>query len=105
EDLSLEQKYLLTNLVGKRSQISFVTLEDQLSDIYVDEKYTIAASYRLLLPDLLPEYQKIIYIDCDMIVRNNLAKLYREIDLEGSYFGGVFEATLDFQLPHMKAID
>ena len=95
-----EQLHLLG---GDRVCYSFLNLEGQLGDIYIDEKYSIAASYRLLLPDLLPEYEKVMYIDCDVVVRNDLAKLFREVDLGDHYLAGVYEATLDFQIAHMEA--
>lgn len=104
EPISEKKKAELSALNESRLHFSFFDLTGKLSDIYVDEKYTIAASYRLLLPDLLPEYNKVIYIDCDVIVRNNLAKLYWETDLGNNYLAGVFEATLDFQMLHMQAI-
>lgn len=104
EPLPEEMKEKLNRLDNNRLCFSFMNLEGKLTDIYVDEKYTIAASYRLLLPDLLPEYKKVLYIDCDVVVRNDLAKLYRETDLGNNYLAGVFEATLDFQLTHMNAI-
>jgi UDP-glucose:(galactosyl)LPS alpha-1,2-glucosyltransferase len=82
----------------------FINLKGQLSDIYVDKKYTVAASYRLLLPELLPEYDKILYVDCDIIVRNNLAQLFNSVDLKDNYLAGVYESTLDFQIPHLNNI-
>lgn len=98
----MEQKLRL--LGGERMDFTFLNLEGKLTDIYVNEKYTVAASYRLLLPELLPEKDKIMYIDCDVIVRNNLAELYRKVDLKDNYMAGIFEATLDIQLPHMQEI-
>jgi len=104
EDLPDEMKQKLRTLGGGRMDFMFLNLEGKLTDIYVDPKYTVAASYRLLLPELLPEYDKVVYIDCDVAVRNNLAALYRNIDLGDNYLAAVFEATLDFQLPHLNAI-
>lgn len=104
EDLPKDLKELLVNLGGDRCRFSFISLAGKLQDIYVDEKYTVAASFRLLLPDLLPLYDKVLYVDCDMIVRNNLSELYRAIDLQDSYLAGVFETTLDFQQEHIRAI-
>ena len=98
----LKQKIQLTG--GERARFSFVNLQGKLSDIYVDEKYTVAASYRLLLPDLLPEYDKVMYIDCDVVVRNNLAKLYRSVELGNNYLAAVFEAPMDFQEEHLRKI-
>lgn len=57
-----------------------------------------------MLPELLPEYEKVIYVDCDVVIRNNLARLYREVDLKDNYLAGVFEAPLDFQLSHIQAL-
>ena len=104
EELPERLKQKIQIIGGGRAQYSFVNLKGRLKDIYVDEKYTEAASYRLLLPDLLPEYDKVIYIDCDVIVRNDLAKLYHNTDLGDNYLAAVFEAPLDFQVERFKAI-
>lgn len=37
--------------------------------------------YRLLIPELLPQYDKVIYIDTDVILKNDLADVYN-INLE-----------------------
>ncbi|MCT4141572.1 glycosyltransferase family 8 protein [Elizabethkingia anophelis] len=104
EDISSKMKEELQRLGGCRIQYSFINLTGKLQDIYVDERYTVAASYRLLLPDLLPEYSKVLYIDCDVVVRNDLAKLYKETELGDNYLAGVYEATLDFQIPYLESI-
>ncbi|MDR0542773.1 MAG: glycosyltransferase family 8 protein [Dysgonamonadaceae bacterium] len=93
------------HLVGNRyARFSFINLQGMLPDIYVDEKYTVAASFRLLLPDLLPEYDKVMYIDCDVAVRNDLALLYRSVELGDNYLAAVFEAPMDFQEEHLRNI-
>ncbi|PVH25831.1 glycosyltransferase family 8 protein [Sphingobacterium corticibacter] len=105
EELNDEMRNSLAELIGPTNTLSFLNLAGKIADdIYVDEKYTVAANYRLLLPDLLPEFDTIIYIDCDIIVRNDLAELFHSVDLTGHYMAGVFEATLDFQKEHMLAI-
>ncbi|MDV3952007.1 stress protein [Elizabethkingia anophelis] len=104
EELPERMKDKLKRLGGDRICYSFINLTGKLHDIYIDERYTVAASYRLLLPDLLPEYNKVLYIDCDVIVRSNLAKLYKELDLGTHYLGAVFEASLDFQISYLESI-
>ena len=42
------------------------------------------------LCDLIPEYDKIIYLDGDVVVRGDLTELYN-VDLKGSYAAGVKE--------------
>lgn len=101
------QKHVVSKfekLVGDRATFSFINMVGQLTDIYIDEKYTVAASYRLLLPALLPQFDKAIYVDCDIIVRNNLAKLFRSVDLDKYYMAGVFETTLPEQVEHLDNI-
>lgn len=87
-----------------RVSFTFINLEKKLQDVYVDKRYTIAASYRLLLPELLPQYDKVIYSDCDMIIRNDLAKLYHSVDLQDKYLGVVFESPLDFQEKNIRQL-
>ena len=49
---------------------------------------TSAAYYRLLIPELIPEYDKVLYSDVDVIFREDLSRYYN-IDVEGYYFAGV----------------
>ena len=104
EELPERLKQKIQQIGGECACYSFVNLKGRLQDIYVDTKYTEAASYRLLLPDLLPEYEKVLYIDCDVIVRNDLARLYYSTELGTHYLAAVFEAPADFQIEHLKAI-
>lgn len=102
--LTTEMENQLRGLSADRLRFTFCDLTDRLQGIYVDQRYTIAASYRLLLPELLPEYQKVIYLDCDIIIRQDLARLYQQIDLQTDYLGAVFEATLPFQEPYVRSL-
>lgn len=38
--------------------------------------FTVAAYYRLFIASLFPQYKKIIYLDCDLIVTGDISKLY-----------------------------
>ena len=46
------------------------------------------AYYRLLSPELIPEYDKLLYSDVDVIIREDLSKYYN-IDLGENYFAAV----------------
>lgn len=104
EDLPIWQVEEMGNLGRGKASFRFINLRGALGDVYVDPRYSEAASYRLLLPDLLPDYDKILYIDCDVVVRQDLTALYESIELGDNYLAGVFEATLDHQISHMVAI-
>lgn len=55
---------------------------------------TTAAYYRLLAADLIPEYNKVIYADVDMVFRMDLSALYR-MDLRDNYYGAVYALGLN----------
>lgn len=50
---------------------------------------TVAAYYRLLIPELIPEYDKILYMDVDIIFRDDLFEIYDSTAMEGYYVAGV----------------
>ena len=54
----------------------------QISDAFFENwpemRWSRAAYYRLILPDLLPDLEKIIYFDCDLTLLDDPGKLYDE---------------------------
>lgn len=38
--------------------------------------YTQTTYYRLFIPSMYPQYDKVLYLDCDIVVRSDVAKLY-----------------------------
>ena len=100
------------------SKISFAdTLLTKISDIYdnckvtfrevdsyFDSSYEIrgitsSTYYRLIIPDMIPEYDKILYSDVDVIFRDDLSMFYNT-DLTGYYLGGVDDCS--FLRPDMQ---
>lgn len=104
EDIPQRQQDKLTALGGGRLTFKYLNLNGRLKDVYTDPRYSEAASYRLLLPDLLPEYDKVAYIDCDVVVRNDIAELYEKTDLGDNYLGVIYEAAIEGQAERWKAI-
>lgn len=58
---------------------------------------TTSAYYRLLIPELIPEYDKIIYSDVDVIFRSDLFSIFNSTNLKGYYFAGV--NSLSYLIP------
>lgn len=94
----------LVRLGEGRLSFRYLPLKGRLEGIYTDPRYTEAASFRLLLPELLPEYDKILYIDCDVIVRQDVGKLYNETELGDKWLGVVFEAPIEQQAERFRAL-
>lgn len=103
-EVSDREQNIMKSLSEDRLVFSFINMETFSLDIDVDERFTIATYYRLLLPDILLEYDKVIYLDCDIVVRQNMAELYRNTIITPYYLAGVYEATLDFQEEYILSI-
>lgn len=69
-------------------RITFRTVEGEFIGAYEIRGIPETAYYRLLAPELIPEYDKILYSDVDVIFREDLSNYY-DIDLGENYFAGV----------------
>ena len=68
--------------------ITYRTIGDEFDNAFEVRGITTPAYYRLLIPELIPEYDKIIYSDVDVIFREDLHYLY-QTDLDDNYLGAV----------------
>lgn len=77
--------------------INFVKINDNLFDDYKNVKthayLSLPAYYRLKAASLLPDVDRIIYFDCDIVVNSSLEELFN-MDLEGLAIGGVSDIKL-----------
>lgn len=66
-----------------------------------------AAYFRLLIPEIIREYDKCIYLDCDIIVHGDLRELY-EIEIENYYLAGVRDCHViedtPFEIKHQQVL-
>lgn len=69
--------------------VELVDMKDSFNSTYIISDYiTRATYYRLLLPSILSGYDKILYLDGDIIVRKDLWDMY-STDLQDNYIGAV----------------
>lgn len=48
-------------------------IKSQLKNVY---HFSIVTYYRLFIASLFPQYEKILYLDCDLVVLGDISKLY-----------------------------
>lgn len=66
----------------------------KLSDcMHCRDYYTSAIYYRLLIPELFPQYDKVLYMDCDTVALTDIANLYL-IDIGDNYIGAVADQAV-----------
>ena len=91
--------------------IDFVNISKEVEDIKEKFKnvyhFSVVTYYRLFIASLFPQYDKIVYLDCDLVVVGDISELYHT-DLEGCIFGACPEQfvqnTPEFRLYADKAL-
>jgi lipopolysaccharide biosynthesis glycosyltransferase len=67
-------------------------------DLRIDERLSRSCYLRLLIDTALPaDIEKVIYLDCDMIVESDLSQLWRQ-----KFAGAIILAVRDFGYPTIK---
>lgn len=63
-------------------------VEKELKLMYTNFHFSKEMFYRILIPELFPQYEKAIYLDSDICVLGDISEFYN-IDLEGNILGGI----------------
>ena len=69
--------------------LHFRTVDDTFDKSFQIRGITPATYYRLMIPEYVPEYEKIIYSDVDVIFREDLYQWYSETVFNNEYVAGV----------------
>lgn len=65
--------------------ITFIEIENRFVNSYSISHITQATYYRLLIPELIPMYDRIFYSDVDIIFKEGLSSLYRNTNIDNYY--------------------
>jgi lipopolysaccharide biosynthesis glycosyltransferase len=84
-----ELEAMTTDLGGRL--VVHADLEHEVSDLPVMDRIPAVMWYRVFLPQLLPMLDRVLYLDCDTLVVDDLSELW-DLDLEGRYLGAVNNA-------------
>lgn len=79
--ISSENKNKILNSLEqfKNKKINFIKVDQEIFKNIIPFLHINQTSfYRLLLPNILPKIKKIIYFDCDLLILNDISKLYQE---------------------------
>ena len=78
-------------------RVSFHDVSERIEKIvnvlHCRDYYTPAIFYRLFIPDLFPQYDKAIYLDCDTVLCADIAQLY-DIDIKDNLIGAVADQAV-----------
>ncbi|MBE5746211.1 MAG: glycosyltransferase family 8 protein [Clostridiales bacterium] len=94
DGISDENKIKLQEVLTNNSKLIFDDMSQYVSRIKerlnstLRDYYTTSIFYRLFIAALYPEYDKAIYLDCDITVIGDISKMFK-IDLKDNIFGAV----------------
>lgn len=94
--LTADERVLLSRIpssYGQDGRITFIDMSRQFLSINAHSYFTRSTFYRLMLPELLIEYDRVLFIDTDMIVLTDLSELYN-IDLKDNSIAAVYDLVM-----------
>lgn len=102
-DLSDVSKKKLKTLETENVNINFIDInKDKFTNLPLTlQGITVETYYRYLLPEVLPNLDKVIYLDSDLLINGDLREIW-DIDLEDYYLAGVNEIDLVNRFPEYK---
>ena len=66
-------------------------MRDYESNLFLRGHFRIETYFRLLMQDILPAYNKALYLDCDMVANHDIAELF-DVDVDGYLLAAVQDA-------------
>lgn len=95
--LSRLNRRRLRRCVGKNCSVSFTDVTPELEKLgtrlHLRDYYTAATYYRFFIADLFPEYDKALYLDCDIAVNGDISELY-STPLGDTLVGAIVEEVM-----------
>jgi len=96
----LEILETIVTSAGGAFDVIEVPAEDAV-ELTRSERFPVQVWYRVLLPELLPELPRVLYLDADTLITGPLAPLW-ETDLDGCLVGAVTNPLLASMLPRIQ---
>lgn len=85
-DVSTTNQERLKRIIGNQKSFSVRFLDlsrysERMKKFFLRGHFTIETWFRLLMPEILPNYDKILYLDSDLVTNADVAELYNtEVD-------------------------
>ena len=90
DTLTFAMHELLGDMGGEGVSVRLVDVSRCVEEdsLYLSGHYSMQMYYRWLIPELFRHYDKVLYLDCDLAVRGDVAELYN-MDIGDHYVGMV----------------
>lgn len=103
DDIAADKLDMLPDFY-RNCRINYKEVGNQFNGAFEIRGVTTPTYYRLVLPEIIPEYEKIIYADVDIIFRMDLTDVYN-IDLTGYYLAATYDLGMNLGAAGKKYIN
>lgn len=97
-DVSQDSQIKIEELSTSNIRINFINVLEETRDLvakaHVDSHVSVETYFRIIIPSLFPQYRKIVYLDCDLILNSDIVELYKE-DITDFALAGVNDYIFD----------
>ena len=81
QTITEENKNIINLLKSDKCNITIFPVEEMMNKekyehLYGTWKFPVEAFYRVFIPTLLPQYEKVLYLDCDVLVLGSIVELF-----------------------------
>ena len=100
------QERLLEEFSSKDFNVEFVDItpavESFADKLHTRDYYSKATYYRLLIPEMYPEYDKGLYLDSDIVINGSISDLFNH-DIGDNYVGAIPDQSVLYMSDEFKA--
>lgn len=97
EDITNQNQERIKEMETENVTISFENVTKRIEKIRkklsIRDYYSYTTYYRMFIADMFPQYDKVLYLDADIIVLDDVAKLY-QYELGKNYVGAANEQVM-----------
>ena len=94
DELSEKNKKVILEMERDNVKVEFASVSEKLRKIceklHMRDYYTKATYYRFFIPELFPQYDKGLYLDCDIVMTTDIAELYN-VEIGNNYIAAIPE--------------
>lgn len=106
DNISIENKFrILSEFEIDGFDIEFVDVtpfvENFSSKLHTRDYYSKTTYYRLLIPNMYPQYDKALYLDCDIVINDSISNLYNT-ELGENYVGAIPDQSVSYMSDEFK---
>ena len=92
-----EESDKIMAFASENFKVNFVDVTERLAtlseELQLRDYYSCATYYRIFIAGMFPEYEKAVYLDCDIVVCCDIAEFY-DIDIGNNYVAGVRDGAV-----------